>query len=206
MLDSTIEPIAGVDVATTTELLTEQDRIAGAETETATEQELVIVVDKLISEAIIEYTKSQYESESYHVEAHAILGGEEAIFEQLIQSDKEMVFYILVKEGIYGKIVSNVEGTHIEITEQVTEMSNLENAMQIKQMSGSSFPAKVTIGMAEDGSFQVTDFWVPRDGSFYEADIKEVFPEEYWEEAFFMEGYEEQLKEKLLEKAVKQLK
>lgn len=172
---------------------------------TATEQEIETLVDNLISQAIIKYAKTQFEKESNHVEAHAILGGEEYVFQQMVQSDKEMVFYILARDSIMGKLAYNA----VENVTEYDKVTRYDNAAEyssiVKETAGIVFPAKVTIAIAEDGSMEVTDFWVPREGASMEDDIKENFPEEFWDAALYMNGYREQLQEELLEKAIRQM-
>ena len=48
---------------------------------------------------------------------------------------------------------------------------------EIKQDSGSSIPYKFVVEKV-DGVFKVTDYKIPRDGSYYAKDIKEIFPRE----------------------------
>ena len=50
----------------------------------------------------------------------------------------------------------------------------LENN-EIKQGSGSSIPYKFVV-KNNDGKFTVTDSRIPRDGSYYSVDMKNIFP------------------------------
>lgn len=134
------------------------------------------MVEALISEAILD-NASGYSG--HMVEAHAILGGENALFQQLIQSDRDMVFYLLVRTAAFG------EGGAEE--------------------AGSRFPARITISRDDNGSLFVKEFWVPRDGAYYDDDVKAEFPEEYWDVAFTMEGYKEALEEDVLSKITERL-
>lgn len=54
------------------------------------------------------------------------------------------------------------------------EKHYLENA-EIKQDSGSSIPYKFVVKNI-DGKFTVTDSRIPRDGSYYSVDMKNIFP------------------------------
>ena len=56
----------------------------------------------------------------------------------------------------------------------VSEKYYLENG-EIKEDSGYSIPYKFTVEK-NDGSFMVTDLIIPRDGSLYSVDMKEIFP------------------------------
>ena len=51
----------------------------------------------------------------------------------------------------------------------------LEND-EIKQDSSSSIPYKFVV-KSVDGKFSVTDFKIPRDGSYYSVDMKNIFPD-----------------------------
>ena len=48
---------------------------------------------------------------------------------------------------------------------------------EIKQDSGSSIPYKFVVEKV-DGTFKVTNYKIPRDGSYYPKDIKDIFPSE----------------------------
>lgn len=136
------------------------------------------IVEALISEAILDYGADSWAS-GHQVEAHAILGGEYALFQQLIQSDRDMVFYMLVRAAAFGD-----EG---------------------EKAGGSRFPARITISRDDNGGLFVKEFWVPRDGAYYDDDIKAEFPEEYWDDALTMEGYKEALEEAVLSKITERL-
>ena len=71
-----------------------------------------------------------------------------------IEKDKKYNLYAWVLEGKYY----------------------LENN-EIKQDSGSSIPHKFVVEKV-DGVFKVTDYKIPRDGSYYVKDIKDIFPRE----------------------------
>ena len=47
---------------------------------------------------------------------------------------------------------------------------------EIKQDSGSSIPYKFVV-KSVDGKFRVTDSKIPRDGSYYSVDMKNIFPD-----------------------------
>ena len=48
---------------------------------------------------------------------------------------------------------------------------------EIKQDSGSSIPYKFVVKKV-DNQFKVVDYKIPRDGSYYPKDIKDIFPRE----------------------------
>ena len=52
---------------------------------------------------------------------------------------------------------------------------------KLNQVGGSHMPVVITFEVA-DNTYTVTDFWVPRDGSYYVSDIRDKFPDEIEEE------------------------
>ena len=53
---------------------------------------------------------------------------------------------------------------------------------KLNQVGGSHMPVVITFEVA-DNTYTVTDFWVPRDGSYYVSDIRDKFPDEIEEDA-----------------------
>ena len=49
-------------------------------------------------------------------------------------------------------------------------------------------PVVITFEVA-DNTYTVTDFWVPRDGSYYVSDIRDKFPDEIEEDALDTQKY-----------------
>lgn len=166
------------------------------------ESDPVKKLDALISQELLSHASNtehtvlpgsdQVIGASQAVEAHRYLGGEEAVFEQLISSNREMVFYLLAQYGIKGRLV-----------EPIVEQSGLDiSAKQMSQMQkGGVFPVKVTISIAEDGAFRVKEFWMPGDGAEFEAEVKAHFPQKYWQEIFDAEEHEK-LSQTLMQKSI----
>ncbi len=66
---------------------------------------------------------------------------------------------------------------------------------KLKNEGGSHIPVVITIENKE-GTYSLQDYWLPRDGSYYDKDIKAVFPNYIYDEAIDSQRYvEEQTKE-----------
>lgn len=52
-----------------------------------------------------------------------------------------------------------------------------------KLESESYIPTAITFTQDDRGAYSLKEYWIPRDGSDYKADIEEKFPENIWEEA-----------------------
>ncbi len=85
--------------------------------------------------------------------------------------DKEKAF---VSMQIY-LIEEKERDKHYEIYAWVLKEKYYPENDDIKQDSGASVPHKFTV-KSIDGKFTVTDSRVPRDGSYYSVDMKNIFP------------------------------
>lgn len=66
---------------------------------------------------------------------------------------------------------------------------------KLKNEGGSHIPVVITVENKE-GAYSLQDYWLPRDGSYYATDIKEVFPNYIYDKAIDSQRYvEEQTKE-----------
>ena len=65
---------------------------------------------------------------------------------------------------------------HYNIYAWVLEEKHYLENDEIKQDSGSSIPYKFVV-KSVDGKFRVTDSKIPRDGSYYSVDMKNIFPD-----------------------------
>lgn len=54
---------------------------------------------------------------------------------------------------------------------------------------GSHVPTAITFDVTGNGTYSLTEYWVPRDGTLYAADIQEKFPQELWEQALDTQAY-----------------
>lgn len=162
------------------------------------------LLETLLSEAVLNAT-ADTSLEGKHVEVHTILGGESAVFREFIRSDREMVFYLLVRELIYDDSPLTIEEANAASLEgaeggQTDTKVLYSRVIANRVLAGSSFPARVTVSRDESGAMSVAEFWVPRSGNLLEEDIRAEFPEEYWDAAITMEGYQESLEEAMLQK------
>ena len=186
---------------------------AGAETESsvqgtsAGQQDLTdgkVLLETLLSETILAATEDDSLA-GEHAEVHAILGGDAAVFREFVQSDREMVFYLLVRELTYDDSPLTMEEANAVSLEDAKEGHTDTETLYSKVianrvLAGSSFPARVTISRDESGTMSVKEFWVPRPGDLLAEDIRAEFPEEYRDAAISMEGYEEVLEEAMTQK------
>lgn len=76
---------------------------------------------------------------------------------------------------IYGK---EKNGNQITVYLQATyEEYAIDNPLGIvEQHSGGWCPCAITFEVNEDGSYKVSEYWEPEDGSYYASSIKEKFP------------------------------
>ena len=107
--------------------------------------------EKEIQSAIIEYVESLGDNEKEH--------------------ENEKTFASI---GVY-LIEEKEEFTKFNIYAWVLEESFYVENNEIKQSSGSSIPHKFVVEKI-DGKFVVTDVRIPRDGSYYAEDMKDIFP------------------------------
>ena len=57
------------------------------------------------------------------------------------------------------------------------------------EVSGSHIPTVLTFDVSEDGTYTLTEYWIPRDGSYYAPDIREKFPAGSVEDALDTQKY-----------------
>ncbi len=55
--------------------------------------------------------------------------------------------------------------------------------------SSSHVPTVITVTKSDNGKYNLVEYWIPRDGTNYEADIKEKFPRHLWEKALDSQLY-----------------
>lgn len=162
-------------------------------------------IHTLISQAILNYMEVKNGEGQEYMEAHRILGGDDVIFQEVLQSDQVMELYVVVQGAISGNVTKLVWGSQEIADTKVSGEDNVHignGATTQLQPLGACFPAKVTISIAEDGKYELTDFWTPRDQDLLEEDVKATFPKEYWEMAITMEGYKDELAQELMQRGV----
>lgn len=104
-----------------------------------------------INNAILKFIVDRGDNEKYHENAKTFV----SMRVYLIEEEKRNEFY-----NIYAWVLE--------------EKYYLENN-EIKEDSGSSIPHKFVVENIE-GKFVVTDSKIPRDGSYYTEDMKNIFP------------------------------
>lgn len=67
--------------------------------------------------------------------------------------------------------------------------------------SGSYIPTAITFSKDATGTYELKEYWTPKDGSYYKTSIEEKFPEELWEDALNGQEYIDFLQEQCDEKA-----
>ena len=110
--------------------------------------------DEEIEIAVRNYLIEKGDNESKHYDGEKTFVSMRVFLLDEVIKDDHYNFYAWVLEGKYY----------------------LENN-EIKESSGSSIPYKFVI-KKKDGKFIVVDYKIPRDGSYYVKDIKDIFPRE----------------------------
>lgn len=57
------------------------------------------------------------------------------------------------------------------------------------ELSGSHMPVAITFDKRAGGGYSMTEYWIPRDGSYYAPSIKEEFPANIYEDALDTQKY-----------------
>lgn len=122
-------------------------------------------LDTAVSAAILEHNKKGYHSGDFACESHVVLATEGSGPAGGNQTDIVTVYAMVLYQeyGYSGGAFSQVGGSHI--------------------------PTALTFHVSGDGKYTLTEYWIPRDGSYYAPDIKEKFPEAIYEEALDTQKY-----------------
>lgn len=65
---------------------------------------------------------------------------------------------------------------------------------ELQQESGSYIPTALTFSVDDAGAYELTEYWIPRDGSYYAGDIRKKFPFLAAQKAFHDQDYIDDLK------------
>lgn len=131
----------------------------------------VDVLEVAVKEAILEYWKDDREEVDFQCESHVTLA------------------------ELSGERTDEKTGKTIETKEVyalVCEQSVSYDEEPFTLVGASSMPAVLSFDMASDGSYNLTDYWVPQDGDYNEPSIRERFaalPPEVAEEALDTQKY-----------------
>lgn len=119
-----------------------------------------------------------------------------AILDRLLPETPDELVYCeshvnLTQETIIacGPVESPDCGTWTTVYTMVMESVFSISGDTMEQVSGSHYPAAITFREEGDGSYTLTEFWTPRDGSYYAGDIREKFPDEVEEDALNTQKY-----------------
>lgn len=125
-------------------------------------------LDSAILNAIVEELASSYPYNLYHCAS----------------------FVELHREEICGVSVAggNVLKNSIMVYGMALEQSFSCSEGKLNQVGGGHMPVVITFEMT-DNTYKLTDFWIPRDGSYYVSDIREKFPDEIEEDALDTQKY-----------------
>lgn len=117
------------------------------------------LLETTIHQAIMNHGRSKYTDSIFPCESHIILDEETIIACGTDDSNSysQTTFYLMVLYQEY------------DLSDGV-----------IKDMGGSHMPVALTIKNTED-SYEVLEYWTPKDGSYYQQSIQEKFPKKCWD-------------------------
>ena len=126
------------------------------------------LLETAISQAILAHEKGPYSDQYFTCESHVTLA--HLTSDGLANDDSgwcgQDILYLMVLTQEY------------EITQD-----------GILHQGGSHMPSKLTFDRYADGTYKLSEYWIPKDGALYESSIKEVFPEFIWEDALDTQKY-----------------
>lgn len=77
---------------------------------------------------------------------------------------------------------------------------------KVKNISGASIPTVLTFDYTASGAIVLQEYWEPRDGSYYDTDLKEKYPAEIYEKLQNSQPYIDDMEAECEEKAKEYLK
>ncbi|MBQ9765612.1 MAG: hypothetical protein IJW18_05405 [Lachnospiraceae bacterium] len=132
--------------------------------QTPTEQTL----DSAILDAIVDRQASAYPDGLYHCASFVELHREEICGVPLLDEEASKTMIM-----VYGMALEQ-------------SFSCFEG--KLNRVAGGHMPVVITFEML-DNTYKLSDFWAPRDGSYYASDIRGKFPDEIEEEALDTQKY-----------------
>lgn len=136
------------------------------------------------------------------------LGAEEV--EKMERSDLEacIINAILAEEKSPYELKFETEAHYIlEIEENEDEITVYGHVLyqgyneSQEEEAGSYMPVAITFSKEADGTYQMKEYWRPKDGDYYQTSIEEKFPEDIWEKALDNQPYISELQAECEEKA-----
>lgn len=146
-----------------------------------TDAEGTAIFDKAVSAAILEQNGSDTPDGLIRVESHIIFDTAEVSGTPAVGNGEHkntMTVYALV---LYQEYSVQDGG--------------------LTEVGGSHIPTALTFDIDAEKNFTLTEYWVPRDGSYYDSDIRDKFPENAANQALDSKRYLEQQWEECLDKA-----
>ena len=119
------------------------------------------MLDSAVSAAVLEYNREKYVEGDFACEAHIILDSTSG-------QDEQGVFitaYTVVRYQVYS-----------------------DDGETYSEVGGHVVPTTVTFDVTDNGTYTLREYWEPRDGAYYEMDLRENFPAGIVEDA--IAGYE----------------
>lgn len=134
--------------------------------------------ESAISEAILaNYAGDRYDG-GIRVESHKVIG--DSVLGEIGGRPKTETIYLMVLYQEYSDYAGSLE-----------------------EISGSYIPTAITFHVDSSGKYTLQEYWEPRDGSYYDDDIREKFPLLAQMKAFNHEAYIDELEAECLSKAQK---
>jgi hypothetical protein len=142
------------------------------------------LLDAAISNAILNHYGSDEPDGLIHSEGHVILAYEENSGGSTFGGDpsEHITVYLLVHHEKYSTYGGALEG-----------------------VGGSSTAVAITFEATESGGYQLEEYWEPRMGAYYAADIRDKFPAFAADAAIMDQSYAEELRTQAYEKALSYL-
>lgn len=134
--------------------------------------------EEKISEAILAHYKSDRSDDLIGVESHRIIGSTYGA------GNSRPILWETVYLVVLYQEYSNYAGT-------------------LEETSGSYIPTAITFNVDSSGKYTLQEYWEPRDGSYFDDDIREKFPLLAQLKAFNHQAYIDELEAECLQKAQK---
>lgn len=122
-------------------------------------------LDAAVSAAILAHNQNGYQESNFACESHVTLATVSAT-PTVGQNTHEITVYTMT---LYQEYELTVAG--------------------IKELWGGHVPTALTFKLSEDGTYTLTEYWEPRDGSYYAPDIRDKFPADIAENALDTQKY-----------------
>jgi len=148
-----------------------------------------LTLENAIQKALLERDQSTYPG-PMNMSASFLLLGSESEYEGTEKDGelRQITLYGLARTAVFGYTPAPVGQT----------------GGTLRESGGSHIPTVLTFAV-EDGGYTLTEYWIPRDGSLYAADIREKFPRSIAEEAMDTQKYELQQTQECYARIIEQV-